>query len=368
MPRLQLDPDEKITIKEYLRRKRKQEIKTKKRSKISYIMGIIVILLGIYVFSQFYVYSKTNNFKYVDDHGVRSQKVYNVYYVTEGYTYNPVYSLNSIHSDGFEDKLLFQNSGMYNIKSSKDYVYGIKDNKLYRYIKKSSEIEVVVDEEVIKYILGNDRVYYITKDNNSLKYIDLNSKSISNVISKNVEEVLIDSNYIYTVQDADSKRVIVKYDLNGGGKQDLVQNENVSYIVQDDTRLFFVNKKDSNSIYVVNKDGTNLAKVDNIATVSDKGIIEEIDGTKYMFISKNYLFFVNTNDSSTLWKINLENKEKTKVIASSVSILQNVDDTIFYKVKNEIGAYLYNYETGFISSFTNRNVTEFSIDASSDAI
>lgn len=368
MPKLQLDPDEKITIKEYLKRKKKQEIKTKKRSKISYIMIILVIILGIYVFSQFCVYSKTNNFKYVDNHGVRAQKVYNVYYVTEGYTYNPVYSLSSIHSDGFEDKLLFQNSGMHDIKSSKDYVYGIKENKIYRFIKKSSEIEVIVDEEASKYTLNNNRLYYISKDNNSLKYINLDTKEVSGVISQNVVEVLIDNNNIYTVQNQDQKRIIIKYDLNGENKQNLVTDQNVSYIVQDDTRLFFVNKNDSNLIYTVNKDGSNLTKLDEITSLSDKGVITDIDGLKYMFVSSNNLFFINANDSNTLWKINLDTKEKSKVIASSVSILQNVDNTIFYKVKNEIGAYLYNYETGFISLFTNRNVTEFSVDGSSDTI
>lgn len=58
---------------------------------------------------------------------------------------------------------------------------------------------------------------------------------------------------------------------------------------------------------------------------------------------------------------------KEKVIYGSVQILQNVDDTVFYKVKNEMGIYLYNYNTKFMSKVTNRNVSEFSIDGITDS-
>ena len=79
MQRLQLNPDEKLTRKEYLKRKKKQANFARKRSKITYIVIAALVLLSIYVFTQFYVYSKTNNFKYVADDDVNKQKVYNVY-------------------------------------------------------------------------------------------------------------------------------------------------------------------------------------------------------------------------------------------------------------------------------------------------
>ena len=65
MQRLQLDPEEKITRKEYLRRKRKQANGLKKRSKITYIVIGLMVVLTIYIFAQYYVYSKESNFKYV---------------------------------------------------------------------------------------------------------------------------------------------------------------------------------------------------------------------------------------------------------------------------------------------------------------
>ena len=126
MQRLELRPGEKITRKEYLKRKKKQAKSIrKKRSKITYIIIVFLALLSIYICAQFYVYSKTNNFKYVDNEDVKAQQVYNVYYVTEGYTYDPVYSLNSIRSDGFSDDRIFENSGLHEISLDENYIYGL---------------------------------------------------------------------------------------------------------------------------------------------------------------------------------------------------------------------------------------------------
>ena len=62
MQRLQLDADEEITRKEYLKRKRKNAKILKKRSKITYLMIAIFTILVIYILVQFYLYKKKNNF------------------------------------------------------------------------------------------------------------------------------------------------------------------------------------------------------------------------------------------------------------------------------------------------------------------
>ena len=145
-----------------------------------------------------------------------------------------------------------------------------------------------------------------------------------------------------------------------------ITSTNRGYIIQDENNVFFVNKADSNKIYRIGKDGNNMGALADIKGVSDKGNIKEVDGRKYMFISGNKLYYINTDDSNTLWSINLEDKTTEKVIYSSVQILQNVDNTVFFKVKNEMGVYLYNYDTKFMSKITNRNVSEFSIDGVAD--
>ena len=141
MQRLQFDEDEKLTRKEYLKRKKKQAKNLKQRSKITYIALVSIVVISIYLITQIYVYSKENNLKYVEGDGMSSQKVYNVYYVTEGYTYDPVYTLNSIYSNGFEDKVVYSNSGLTNIKVGEEYVYGTKEGGLYRLKKDGIIIE-----------------------------------------------------------------------------------------------------------------------------------------------------------------------------------------------------------------------------------
>lgn len=363
MQRLQFNFEEKLTRKEYLKRKKKQAKKIKKVSKITYLIIGFLVILSIYVGTQLYVYSKGNSYKYVAGEDVNKQKIYNVYYVTEGYTYDPVYSLSSIHSDGFNDKNIYTNSGLVNIQVDSDYVYGMKEDGLYRICKKRNEMETIIEKDVEKYILKDNVIYYITKKESTLNYMSLQSKENKEVDISNVSEVLIDNNNIFVVHDEKTKKTLLSFNKEGQDKKELVTNANVSYIIQDENKIYFVNKKDENKIYSVSKDGSNLAKVGDISSISDKGDIKEIDGSRYMFIEDNNLYYINVEKSNTLWKINLESKEKEEVISLSVEILQNLDKTVFYKVKNEMGVYLYNYNTNFMSQVTKRKLKEFVVDS-----
>lgn len=365
MTRLQLNPEEEITRKEYLKRKKKQKQSLKKKSKISYIMVGALVILAVYVFFQFYVYSKSNNYKYVEGDGVSNQKVYNMYYVTEGYTYDPVYSLNSIRTDGFNDTLIYQNSGMHDIISKNNYIYGIKNGALCRFSKENSETETLVNSGVEKYTLTDTRIYYIA--NNKLSYIDVSTKENKEFSIDNVSEVLVDNNNLYVAKLEKTKKILVRYDLEGGSELKLTDSQNVSYIIQDENSIYFVNKADENKIYKIGKDGSNSTSLSDAVGISDKGNIKEIDGNKYLFVSNGKLYYINPSDSNSLWSVSLSDNSKEKVIYGSVQILQNVDDTVFYKVKNEMGIYLYNYNTKFMSKVTNRNVSEFSIDGITDS-
>ena len=356
---------EEITRKEYLKRKKKQKQSLKKKSKISYIMVGALVILAVYVFFQFYVYSKSNNYKYVEGDGVSNQKVYNMYYVTEGYTYDPVYSLNSIRTDGFNDTLIYQNSGMHDIISKNNYIYGIKNGALCRFSKENSETETLVNSGVEKYTLTDTRIYYIA--NNKLSYIDVNTKENKEFSIDNVSEVLVDNNNLYVAKLEKTKKILVRYDLEGGSELKLTDSQNVSYIIQDENSIYFVNKADGNKIYKIGKDGSNSTSLSDAVGISDKGNIKEIDGNKYLFVSNGKLYYINPSDSNSLWSVSLSDNSKEKVIYGSVQILQNVDDTVFYKVKNEMGIYLYNYNTKFMSKVTNRNVSEFSIDGITDS-
>ena len=197
MQRLQLDPDERITRKEYLKRKKKQYNKIRVKNKAPILFGIVIVLLSIYVFTQFYVYSKSNNYKYVYGEGVDKQKIYNVYYVTEGYTYDPVYSLNLILSNGFNDTSYYSNSLLTNINVDKEYIYGIKNEGLYKIKKDTKNMETVVEKDVSKYTICNNRIYYVTVNGEKLAYYDFEQKKSVVTDVDNITEILADDNSVY---------------------------------------------------------------------------------------------------------------------------------------------------------------------------
>lgn len=362
MQRLQLDPDEKITRKEYLKRKKKQSNKIKVKNKAPILLGIIIVLLSIYVFTQFYVYSKSNNYVYVAGDGVDEQKVYNVYYVTEGYTYNPVYSLNLILSNGFNDSTYYSNSLLTNIQIDENYVYGIKTEGIYRIKKDTKNMEPVVEKGVSKYVLSQGRVYYISTDSNKLGYYSFETKESKITDVSGVVEILTDENNVYIVREDGKKKILEKYDRDGNNKSDLKNDINVSYIIQDKDNIYFINKSDGNKIYKINKNGEGYEKISDISSISDNGTLKEIDGSKYMFVNGNKLYYVNSKEKNSLYSIDLTSKENLCVISSNVEILQNVDNTVYYKVKGEMGVYLYNFETNFSSQITSRKLKEFVVD------
>lgn len=362
MQRLNFSPDEKLTRKEYLKRKKRQFKKFKKLSKFTYISAISIIILSIYVFSQFYIYSKTNSYKYVADDNVENQSVYKIYYITEGYTYDPKYTLNYMDSNGFNNETLIDNIGISNILVTKDYIYGIKSESLCRIDKKTKEVQVVIENNVDKYTIYNEDIYVITKDGLKLNKLNKENLNLEYLGIDNVTELIVDKDNIIVARNNGFKKNIEKYDRQLQNKVELVKNLNISYMILHDSKVYYINKSDENKIYSVNLDASENVKLGDINAVADSGKLKELDGSKYMFVSNNDLYYINSKDNDNLWKIDLETKATERVVPMGIEILQNVDNTIFYKKKDEMGVYLYNYETKFISEVTKNRICEFFVD------
>ena len=64
-----------------------------------------------------------------------------------------------------------------------------------------------------------------------------------------------------------------------------------------------------------------------------------------------YAYYYDLNDGTA-----------EKVLSSPIEMLGNIDDTIIYKVNGEMGIYLYNFDTKYMSLVTKRRVKEFVID------
>ena len=82
-----------------------------------------------------------------------------------------------------------------------------------------------------------------------------------------------------------------------------------------------------------------------------------------MFVNNGYLYYIDIDDNNTLWSIKLDTLEKEQILSSSIEYLQNIENTVFFKQKGEMGIYLYNYDTKFISQITKRKMKEFCVDS-----
>lgn len=362
MQKLSLTDEEKLSRREYLKKKKKQSIGIKSGSKKKYIVMFFVTILMLYVFIQFYIYYKDNNYKYLSDENVDKQEVYDMYYMSVGYTYSPNSSLNSIKSNSFEEKLLYKDLGFSHIKPNGEYIYGIKDTSISKLNKTTNEIILVYEKDVKKYTMYNSEIYAIVGNTNKLVYIDSATNESKDLGIENVSEILVDEKNLFLCIDETSKKSLVKINKDGTDKKVLTGSENVSYIIQNETKVFFINKGDSNKIYSVNKDGTGIGKIADIKSVTDTGAILDVDGSKYLFTVNNILYYINTDDKRNLWKINLDDKTTEKVISMPVDILEKVENTVFYKLEDEKGVYLFNLDTKFNSQVSSRLITEFVVN------
>ncbi len=363
MQKLSVSEEEQMSRKEYLKNKKRQKKNMdsifKKFTKKKLIVIILSVILIIYVAIQFYIYYKQNNYSYLSDENVDSQKVYNIYYMSEGYTYNPDSSLNSIKSNSFEPTRIYTNLGFEDIKLYNNLILGIKDGLLYSFDLTTQVITKISDIKIKKYALYGSEAYIVPSDNGKVRKIDLTTGEAVEFSKDNVAEILIDDNYVFLCIESTNKKTLYRYLKDGTGEKKLTDSENVSYIVEDANYIYFVNKSDGNKIYKVGKDGGVSKISDDVKSVTDTGSIRNIDGSMYMCVYNNNLYYVNTSDDNCLWKVNLESLESSKVIYSSIDMLQNVEDTVFYKIKNQRGLFLYNLETGFNSEISSRLITEF---------
>ena len=362
MQNLSINEEDKMTRKEYLKDKKKQRKKLKKGNKTKFIVIGFISLLAIYVFVQFYIYYKQNNYKYLTDEHVDNQKVYNMYFLTEGYTYEPKTSLNLITTDSLSENTIAKNIGFTNITEYGNYIYGIKEDGLYKINKTTYEVSMVVEKDVNKFITFKEDMYVISSAENKLIYINPETKEQKDLGIKNVKEVLIDENHIFACITDLEKSKLIRINKDGSDKKELTKNEKVSYVIKDNNRLIFVNKGNDNKIYSVNKDGSDLKKILDVKSISDSGDTEYIDGNKYMFVKEDFLYYINTEDNNNLWRASLTSDVKEEILHTSIEMIEFIEDTIFYKNKNEKGVYLYNIDTKFTSQISQRLISEFIVE------
>ena len=237
---------------------------------------------------------------------------------------------------------------------------------MYRVNKNDYTVEELIKDDIRKYVKHNNTIFYISTDNMVLKSYNIDTKETKIFDLANVEQILVNEDNVFAVTHTTEEKSIYRFNFDGQGKTKISSDAEVSYAIENNGVIYFVNRADSNYIYKVNTSGEGLSKVANIKSIYTKGKNDEVNGNKYMFIRENNLYYINPDDEDSLWRYNLDDGTNERVISASIEILQNVDNTVFYKIDKEMGVYLYNYDTQFMSLVTRRRVKEFVIDTYTD--
>ena len=349
-----------VSRKEYLKKKKREKTKRalRKISSRTWILLAFILIISVYVIHQFYIYNTKHRLVQTLPDEISSMKEYNIYYVSETYAYDAENQLKSMSTSSSDKLTIDEGLGITNIKVNNNNVFGIKNGSLIKIDNslKEDKVTTLIEKNVKGFTIYKNEIYaYLNGEGNEAGIYTISKKGkLNKIISGAVYQLLADKNHIYVVE---SNKNIVRYKKDGKEQEVLVNNSSAASIIQDEKAIFFVNIKDSNTLYRVDKETKKIEKVSKTATLFNG--IASMDGNSFMGVYDNVAYYINTKDSNKLYKSSVESKEDVAVLEDSIQILDVIDSTIFYKVKNDIGVYRYDILNGISSQVTSARVLEF---------
>lgn len=358
---------------------RKEYLKSKKKAKLPYIkytlLVIVIILLSIYVTKQIKTYNTVTTVAKSVMEETSLLKTLNIYYMNDGYTKDSKDILTRYISQNESRKSYNDTETMKDIFYKDEYIYGIKDNNLYRIKVISSEtedkssIELIVKDNVIGYTIYENYIYvvkYKESDDkiNGLYKININNafndENIKKILSGVIYQVVVDKDSIYTVSPAKTIRSLVKYNKLGKEKTILTTDEIISYLSDGSSTLIFTNQNKNGSISVYNKANKKFTNLpDDIQGKYIKnGLSDKIDGNKYIRMYGNNIIYLSSKDS-TIYSYNTVSKENIKLFEEKVNKFELVDDYIYYKDNKSLKLMEYNIKDKVLKHITSIRGNEF---------
>lgn len=355
-----LGQEEVVSRKDYLKNKKRQKRKTMlgKISKRTWIMLAFILVISCYVIYQFYVYNSKHRLVQTLPDEISSMKEYKIYYVSETYAYDAKNQLKSMSTTSNEKQTIDEGLGITQLNVKDNNIYGIIEGSLVKINTNSKENEVkqLVEKNVKGYTLYNNEIYvYLEGEGVETGVYILGKKNEpKKVISGNIHQMLVDKNNIYLVN---KDKNLVKYDKKEYKEKAYITNSSVAGIIQDEKNIYFVNMKDSNKLYKVEKETGKNSVVTNEANL--KAVYINMNGYSYMGIYDDTIYYINTKDGNKLYKTKIGSKEDIKILEDNIQILDIINGTIFYKVAGDIGVYRYDIVNEISSQVTSARVVEF---------
>lgn len=355
-----LGQDEVVSRKDYLKNKKRQKRKNIliNISKRTWIMLAFILVISLYVIYQFYVYNSKHRLVQTLPDEISSMKEYKIYYVSETYTYDSKNQLKSMNTMSNEKETIDEGLGITQLNVKNNNIFGIIDSSLVKINTNSKEnkIEKIVEKNVKGYSIYKDEIYvYLQGEGVETGVYKLGKKNQpEKVISGTIYQMLVDKNSIYLVN---KDKNIVKYDKKEYKEKAYITNSSAAGIIQDEKNIYFVNTKDSNKLYKIDKETAKSSIVTAQATLRSAYV--NMDGYSYMGIYDNTIYYINTKDGNKLYKTKIGSNEDIKILEDNIQILDIINGTIFYKVAGDIGVYRYDIVNEISSQVTSARVVEF---------
>ena len=172
---------------------------------------------------------------------------------------------------GDEEQRIVDNAIYLQVVDDSIYYCEADADKTIRYCKADLEgknEEVILDKEIyLPYLLGNTLFYQDDADNETIHMMDLNTKEDVRITTQKTYGYILNDDYMYCILndnstlDEDYDGTLAKVDLKTLESTVLYDGASTFGFNVKDDKLFFINTKDENRIYSIDKNGENISIV-----------------------------------------------------------------------------------------------------------
>lgn len=332
-----------MTRKEYLKSKTKNKFNF---TILKYVLLIIVIvLLGIYVFKQLNVYNNVTKIanKVVEETALSKTAI--MYFVSDTYTKDGNKSVMLYKAYDESRTKITGSENFYSIQVVDNKLYGKSYDKLYSIDLQNLEKTEILDGKVKQYCILDNKIYF---SNDEGIYVLENSEK-KQIVKGNVKQFLIEDKFIYAIMPSKTDKSIVRFNLNGKSKLDMTDKQIVSNMFVYNNKVYFINETDKNRLYVT--DGKNIKMVMENSILNNNYV-------NYA-IKDSYIYYINNSSENTLCRYNLKTKKDEVIVKKSIKDIKLVQNILYYRVKNNLGIFKLNIETGKKEQLTSARTDEY---------
>lgn len=271
---------------------------------------------------------------------------HHLYYVENDYQNNSTSVIDVNVASGYKKTLLNANNSALMINYDNGKIYAIFTNRI-GYIN-NGKIKYITseDEYVARYDVNDNKVYY-GKDNNNmsdniferLAMEDADGKNEKIINEAGISQLLVDDYIYYKPSSGSDVLNLLRYNLDGTNKK-ILYTGSVGQLAKFGDYLYFINYNDSTSLYRIKRDGTEPKKMIQGPLNFGTAYANQVNGYNNIGVIDNYLYYINPNDSNKVYKTDGTNNEK--IIDASATSIYIKDNYIYcnFADYNKMGIYL----------------------------